>query len=234
MTDSTGAEREMSTADELMEDEAAPSQKLETAKIHSPWSGLRSWIRRGRIQERYLICGILLIGALVSVALFFLRGLLFDSINLSSLGYAGVFIFSLLGAATIFLPSGGSVAVIGAGAVLNPVWVGLLAGAGATIGELTGYIIGYEGGAVLEKHASLFAKAKRWMERRGSITIFVLSAVPNPIFDAAGLAAGAIRFPLRRFLVLVWAGKTIQALGGAFLGTLAGDWFSKLAENILD
>ncbi|MEE9198214.1 MAG: VTT domain-containing protein, partial [Dehalococcoidia bacterium] len=133
-----------------------------------------------------------------------------------------------------FLPSGGGAAIILAGAVLNPVSVGLLAGVGGALGELTGYGVGYRGGAILEKHANLYIKAQRWMKRRGSITIFVLSTVPNPIFDAAGLAAGGIRFPLKKFLALVWMGKTIQAMVGAFIGAWGSDQFVSLAEGLFN
>ncbi|MFQ5826713.1 MAG: DedA family protein [Dehalococcoidia bacterium] len=191
-------------------------------------------IRRSGIRDEYWIAGALLFTVGASLSIFFLQDVLFDAFNLDSLGYVGVFFFTLLGSATLFLPSGGGAAIILAGAVLNPIAVGFLAGIGGALGELTGYAVGYEGGAFLEKRANLYVRAKSWMERRGSITIFVLSAVPNPVFDAAGLAAGGIRYPLRNFLFLVWAGKTLQGLAGASLGALGSDWIIGLAEGLLD
>lgn len=229
-------ERGMSTVDELTELEPVGAESRVPDKDIGPLTGLRMMLVRAGVQDRYLIGGALLFAAAISVLAFFLKDAFFDITNLSSWGYVGVFVFTFLGAATIFLPSGGSAAVILAGAVLNPVWVGLLAGAASALGETTGYIIGYEGGAVLEKRTGLFAKAKRWMEqeRRGAITIFVLSVFPNPFFDAAGLAAGGIRFPFKKFLFLVWAGKTIQAMAGAFIGAWGSGWLIDLAEGVLD
>ena len=173
------------------------------------FSGLRLILDRAGIKDRYLLAGSVTVAMLISITAFVLKGYLFDMNHLDSLGYLGVFVFTFLGAATIFLPSGGSAVVILAGAVLNPFLVGLLAGTAAVLGELTGYAIGYEGGAFLDRRTKLFAKAKSWVEKRGSLTIFLLSLIPNPIFDAAGLAAGAIKFPLGKFIIFAWLGKTI-------------------------
>ena len=195
-------------------------------------SGFRLVLDRTRIKDRYLIGIAIFLAVGFSVGAFFLQDAFFDSKNLRSAGYLGVFVLTFLSAATIFLPSGGSAVVIFAGAALNPVLVGLLAGTAAALGELTGYAVGYEGGAFLERRAKLYAKAKRWMEKRGSITIFLLSVFPNPLFDAAGLAAGGIRFPLRKFLALTWLGKTIQALAGAFIGRLGSEWLVDMGERL--
>ncbi|MFQ5933417.1 MAG: DedA family protein [Dehalococcoidia bacterium] len=234
MAESSGINSEAPPADELVATNDVMDEGIVSDKGLSPWAALRLSLRRSRVRDEYIIGGILLFAAGISHSIFFLKDTILDVTNLSSLGYLGVFVFTLLGAATIFLPSGGGAAVILAGAVLNPVAVGFLAGIGSALGELTGYAIGYQGGAVLEKRANLYIKAKRWMERRGSITIFLLSVLPNPLFDAAGLAAGGIGYPLRKFLALAWMGKTIQALGGAFVGALGSDWLIALAETVLD
>jgi membrane protein DedA with SNARE-associated domain len=48
--------------------------------------------------------------------------------------------------------------------------------------------------------------------------LFTLSAIPNPFFDFAGAIAGAIYYPLWKFLLFCWAGKTIKGLMVAFAG----------------
>jgi membrane protein DedA with SNARE-associated domain len=58
------------------------------------------------------------------------------------------------------------------------------------------------------------------MERHGGITILVLSVIPNPLFDLAGIAAGSLRYPLWRFFLVCWLGKTIKTT----LVALAGAW----------
>jgi uncharacterized membrane protein YdjX (TVP38/TMEM64 family) len=57
------------------------------------------------------------------------------------------------------------------------------------------------------------------MEQRGDITIFVLSVIPNPFFDLAGIAAGTLRYPLWRFLLACWLGKTIKTTVVAWAGS---------------
>jgi len=57
-----------------------------------------------------------------------------------------------------------------------------------------------------------------FIERKGSLTLFVLSAVINPFFYPAALAAGALRFGIRRYFLICWAGKTIKGLSVAYAG----------------
>ena len=95
---------------------------------------------------------------------------------------------------------------------------GVVSGAGMAIGELSGYLAGYAGTSIAEaRRQQMFERLVGWMQRHGFITIFVLSVVPNPFFDLAGIIAGVLRFPLWRFLLaafqqasrvspLLWAG----------------------------
>ncbi len=56
------------------------------------------------------------------------------------------------------------------------------------------------------------------MERRGSLALFLLSAILNPFFYPAALAAGAMRFGVRKYFFITWAGKTIKGLTVAYAG----------------
>jgi membrane protein YqaA with SNARE-associated domain len=132
-------------------------------------------------------------------------------------GYAGIFVLSLLASATIIVPAPSLAIVSVMGSILNPFAVGACAGAGEAIGELTGYLAGCSGRQVVENRAR-YEQLVRWTQRYGLWVIFVLSIIPNPLFDLAGIAAGALQIPVRRFLFACWAGKTIKtilfALGG--------------------
>jgi membrane protein YqaA with SNARE-associated domain len=106
--------------------------------------------------------------------------------------------------------------VLGGGALLSPflgvpafLWVGVVAGTAEAIGEITGYAAGYGGRIVVEDKPS-YKRIARWMESHGTATMFALSVTPNPLFDVAGLAAGAVRMPIRRFFLTVLAGKIIK------------------------
>ena len=98
-----------------------------------------------------------------------------------------------------------------AGLDLNLIVVGILAGLGETLGELVGYSIGFGGQSVVQRR-NIYKRAKAWMVRWGVGVLLILSIIPNPIFDFVGIAAGALRYPIRRFLVIVWVGKTLKGL----------------------
>jgi uncharacterized membrane protein YdjX (TVP38/TMEM64 family) len=147
--------------------------------------------------------------------------------GLGQYGYLGVFLISLMGNATVVLPAPSLAAVFAIGSVLNPVLVGLAAGVGEALGELTGFLAGYGGRAVVEDRAA-FQRLERWVGRYGLIVIFVLSVIPNPLFDLAGIAAGMLRFPLWQFLLSCWAGKTLKTMAFALAGAQSADFLLRL------
>jgi membrane protein YqaA with SNARE-associated domain len=150
----------------------------------------------------------------LSVAIFALRK---QFAEMAAVGYPGIFLVSLLGNATIILPAPSLALVFAMGSALPPMFVGLAAGAGEALGELTGYAAGFSGRAVIEDRKT-FLRLEAWMKRAGGITIFVLSLIPNPFVDLAGMAAGALRYPLWRFLLACWLGKTIKTTLVAWAG----------------
>lgn len=145
--------------------------------------------------------------------------------ELEALGYPGIFLISLLSNATLILPVPGVLFTSAMGAVFHPFWVAIAAGTGATLGELTGYAAGFSGQGVVENR-EWYARVTEWMKNFGGITVLVLAFIPNPIFDIAGMAAGALRMPLWKYLGYSWIGKTgkmlIFAYGGAKIIGLFG------------
>ena len=143
--------------------------------------------------------------------------------QLEELGYLGVFVSSLVLNATVVLPAGNFLFlfVLG-GALPSFVLVGLIGGLAAAIGELTGYAAGYSGRTMIKKRP-LYLRLEGWMKKWGSLTIFVLSAAPL-FFDLAGLAAGALRFPVWKFFIACWLGRTILYLAIAWAGFMGLDW----------
>ena len=127
------------------------------------------------------------------------------------LGYPGVLMVAFFGSVSMVLPVPGLLTLCGASLVLDPFVLGLLAGVGEALGEMSGYAVGYGGGSILERR-KFYPKLRRWMERRGILVLFLASAVPNPFFDLVGIAAGGVRFPLLRFIVTVWVGKTVKSM----------------------
>jgi len=147
-------------------------------------------------------------------------------VELEELGYLGVFLVSVISNATVVLPVPGIAVVFASGVVLNPWLVGLIAGVGEPLGELTGYLAGYAGSAVIED-SERFRKITSLVERRGFLTLFVLSAIPNPLFDLAGVAAGMAKYPVARFLLPCWLGKTVKSMLVALAGSVSLEWLLK-------
>lgn len=162
----------------------------------------------------------------VAVAAFQLSHILLESALFQTLGYAGIFLLTLTCSATLFLPAPAFGAVGIAGSVLNPLLVGLAAGLGAATGELTGYAAGRSGRVVLGVEATpAMRRVHGWMRRYGFFALLALAAIPNPLFDAAGIWAGSLGYPPRRYWVAVALGKTLNYSVVALVGyALATAW----------
>lgn len=139
--------------------------------------------------------------------------------RLGAYGYPAVFLVSLISNAAFLLPAPGIALVLAAGGVLDPIAVGVVAGLGAALGELTGYLVGQSGQSVFEDKP-IYWHIEGWMKKSGTLVIFILAAVPNPIFDIGGLVAGALRMPVWRFLMGAWLGKSLRFVLLATLGSM--------------
>ena len=145
--------------------------------------------------------------------------------KLEGYGYFSAFAISILGGATIIIPVPMLAVVFALGGVLKPYWVGLAAGLGEAFGALIIYMTGHGAGITLFKSEntegrlqSAYLRLMRLMERRGSLTLFILSAILNPFFYPAALAAGALRFGIKKYFIICFAGKTIKGLTIAYAG----------------
>lgn len=143
--------------------------------------------------------------------------------DLQHLAYVGAFIAMLIGNATVILPVPGLIIVYLLGGTLNPLLLGLSAGPGAALGEMTGYFAGYGGSAIID-NLKVYQTIKRWMGKYGLLVIAVLAAIPNPVFDMAGIVAGTLKLKWWQFLIAALIGKTIQAIFIAYAGHFSIGW----------
>jgi membrane protein DedA with SNARE-associated domain len=113
----------------------------------------------------------------------------------------------------------------------------VVAGATAmTLAETTAYGIGALGrGIAEEREMPLKGRLGVWMHRAagwidwlmaryGTPTLFTLSALPNPLFEFAGITAGAVRMNFWRFIIAVGAGKTVRVILLVTAGRALFDW----------
>ena len=180
-----------------------------------------------KVQLIALALGIIAVSVVFVVWMFV--GGLSDSDWWKTLGYPGVFFLSLLASGGMVFPIPSLAATCGAaGLDLNLIVVGILAGLGETLGELVGYSIGFGGQSVVQRR-NIYKRAKAWMVRWGVGVLLILSIIPNPIFDFVGIAAGALRYPIKRFLIIVWVGKTLKGLIIAHACFWIVEWIKWLA-----
>lgn len=136
-------------------------------------------------------------------------------------GYLGAFVLTLLSSATVLIPSValGAALKFGAASALNPLLVGLVSGIAAGIGESTGYLAGRSAAELARVQDRLiYRRIAGWVERRGTLTVFMLAAIPLPLIDFAGLAAGALGMPFWRFEAACLGGKIVRFVPVALLG----------------
>lgn len=144
--------------------------------------------------------------------------------GLGAYGYVGAFLISILGGATIIVPVPMLAVVFALGRVMEYTWlVGLANGLGETIGALTIYMTGYGGGSALYYHThgrlhTAYERLMKLMERRGSLTLFLLAAILNPFFYPAAIAAGALRFGAKKYFIITFVGKTIKGMTVTYAG----------------
>ena len=166
-------------------------------------------------QKRMAIVGLVIVACIIGATW------LFRDHALEVAGYPGVFLVNFIGAVSLVLPIPGLslIATCGLSVQLNPLALGLLAASGETLGEWSGYVVGYGGHTALDRfgwYRRVRPTMARWMRRRGTLILFAVSAIPNPLFDIVGIAAGSVQYPFRRFMAVVFAGKLIKWLAIAY------------------
>ena len=141
--------------------------------------------------------------------------------ELQSYGYLGVFVISLFAGSIMVLPIPYVAVVFTLGGVLNPALVGAASGLGASVGAITIYLAGYGGHSLFRNYNdAVYSRMVEWIKRRGSIAVFIMSAVFNPLFIPMAITLGMLRFRLWKFFVLCWAGNTVKSLAIAYAGYL--------------
>jgi uncharacterized membrane protein YdjX (TVP38/TMEM64 family) len=177
-----------------------------------------------KINRATLLRGISFIAVVtITVWIYSIRD---QAAQLAAYGYPGIFFIAMLANATVFLPAPGIAVVFAMGSVFNPWLVALFAGTGAAVGELVGYLAGYSGQGIVEK-TEVFTRIEPWVRRYGVYAIFVFSALPNPFFDVAGVAAGILKIPLPKFFVACWLGQLVKMFAFAYAGSLSITWLEQ-------
>jgi uncharacterized membrane protein YdjX (TVP38/TMEM64 family) len=212
-SDKDPAEEVKAPATEEIETPAEEVEEVEAVET-------RSWWRRNYL---YVLSFVLGAAAIALIPIFGGKVKEFENF-----GYLGVFLMGVIGSAAPVWPMPGSwAAFIAAGLGWNIVWVGLAAGIGEAIGEVAYYGLGYSGQPLLKK-VKWYPRVEGWMRRRGWLTIFLASAIPNFIIRLVDVSAAALRYPLWKFFLFCWAGKTVKSFAFAAAGAGLFAWLTNL------
>ena len=184
--------------------------------------------KRSRLKRRLIpLLTLLFVIAITSGIFLFYRHYPDKFEQLQQYGYLGAFLISLIGNATVLLPgivlpilSGLGVVFYSVTGLVGPIMVGVAGGAGAAIGEIVGYMAGYSGRGLVEDN-KLYERLVGWVRRWGTIAIFIFTLVPL-FFDLVGLVAGVLRFPLWKFVIVCWLGRTLLYV--VFVALVAYGW----------
>lgn len=138
--------------------------------------------------------------------------------------YFALFITAVISGALFMLPGFGW-AAIGAFAIIFDTWLlpALIGTTGQVLGELYSYFLGHTGSHWI-KQSRWYLRLHRFMQRHGFLTITVLAATPNPLFDLTGAVAGALGLGWHRFYIAAWLGRFIKNILIAVLALHGADF----------
>ena len=166
--------------------------------------------RRGWVS----ILGVVVV-ALLSATL--LWRLMVQGEALGRLGLAGVFVASMLSHLTVvardmFIPL-----FLPLASVYHPVVLGSAAGAGAAIGEVATYFLGWGVAESMEEMTGTEDKIAEWIRRYGLGAVFLVALTPLPD-TLIVILAGSRKLPFRRLLAVEVVGKSALYSVGAVVG----------------
>ena len=153
------------------------------------------------------------------------------------LGYPGAFLISAIGNATILVPFpyvgvafilGGLRDELTLAFVFDPWLIGIVSGIGAMIGEMTGYLIGYGGGRLIdEDQTSAFKSFVDSHPRATPIVVWFLAATPIPD-DVLVIPLGAARYSWWKVALVQLIGKTMFLMGISWSGRIGLDFVGSI------
>lgn len=160
----------------------------------------------------------------MGMAAFFLLGILAYVLSdfvreHAPVSYLGVLFACFFANASVLLPAPSILIVVQYALLLNPVIVAGCGAAGAALGEMVGFGAGACGSQLTEQKR--FRKIERLIPKYPYGMVFVFSALPFPIFDVIGLAAGAMKLNPYRFFFACFLGKLVKMLSFAKVASVA-------------
>ena len=108
----------------------------------------------------------------------------------------------------VLLPSSSLLVVLEYSYVLNPISVIMVGAIGASLGELTGYMVGAEGTSLVRRFKKVSNLTK--FKEHSFLWVMLFAFIPFPVCDVAGIMAGSIRMNPFKFLLASFIGKAVK------------------------
>ncbi|HIE17210.1 MAG TPA: hypothetical protein EYP71_03340 [Dehalococcoidia bacterium] len=104
-----------------------------------------------------------------------------------------------------------------------PLAVGVTSGLGVCLGQVLTFMIGYGSRDLSQRIAftfnrDLYVRAVDWARRHGSLAVFIMSAVLNPLHLPMTFAMASLRFSIWKFSLFSLLGNIIKSSFIAFCG----------------
>lgn len=140
----------------------------------------------------------------------------------SSLGLLGLFLINFVSSAGFFISGPAFLTIISGGAIYSPLVVAIIAALGACLGDMVGYLLGHSGRRLTRQKLDrdpIIKFLDKQFHRHGALIIFLFAVIPNPLFDAIGILAGAVHYPPVRFFTIMLVGRLLRYWIFAQLGS---------------
>jgi len=140
-----------------------------------------------------------------------------------NLGYFGVFIFSVIGTASIIIPVPYTLLIFWLGVFkFDPILLALAGGSGSAIGEFSGYLLGYYGRKKLSgERQRRMSYLVRLIGSYGPIAIFIFALTPLPD-DLLFIPLGILRYKFVKAFIPALLGKILMAFIVSYIGRTGG------------
>jgi membrane protein YqaA with SNARE-associated domain len=154
-----------------------------------------------------------------------------------SYGYFGIFLISLVGGLSIFIPFPDTLVIytlaglrVGGTWVFGVLWIATAAGIGSAVGEFSGYLLGLGGReAIIKRFERKIDFLKKILDKFGSMAIFLFALTPLPD-DLIFIPLGIMRYNVIKAFIPALIGKflmnLIVAYSGRFLFQFVANFFS--------
>jgi membrane protein DedA with SNARE-associated domain len=188
-----------------------------------------------RLSVRDITVGVLslLITIALCVVAIYYKDSLLDTGLLIKYGLLGMLIIAFFGGSVFFMlavPVPYWLVVFTLPSILAPqfrlgapILVGLVSGLGTSSGQLLTFMVGYGSRDLSQKLAyrvnrNFYDRAMRLAEKHGSLAVFLMSAMINPLHVPMTLAFASLRYPSWKFFVFSLLGNLVKSTIIAFCG----------------